>query len=363
MKRKIAGLYDPYLDILGGGERLILSIMKVLCENGFALEIFWDSDMRQQIKNSLNISFASEVKFTRNIFKHRSSPIEKARILSRYDKFFYVTDGSYFYSTAKKTYIYCMVPEQSLYRQSLINRMKTWNNIYIAISKYTQGWIKKWGIDSKLIYPYIENDFMQYDQSFTKKPIILSVGRFFRHLHAKRHDVAIQWFSELQEKHSEFKKYKLIIAGRVLSVDRDYFNELKNLASGNNSILFYPNCSYERLLSLYRDTSYYWHMTGIDADTQKHPEKAEHLGITPLEAMAAGGIVCGYSAGGIPELVTHGQNGYLFTTKDELMRTMINCEKNIKKQNIIRSSAHDFIKSNFSYEVFTKRVAEVILTK
>ena len=104
-------------------------------------------------------------------------------------------------------------------------------------------------------------------------------------------------------------------------------------------------------------------MTGIDADTQKHPEKAEHLGITPLEAMAAGAIVCGYSACGIPELVTHGQNGFLFTAKDELMDIMISSEKNIKKQNIIRSNAHDFIKNNFSYEVFTKRVAEVILTK
>ena len=363
MKRKIVGLYDPYLNTLGGGERHILSIMKVLSDNGYDIEIFWDSDLSSQIKKTLNITFASQVKFTRNIFKHRSSPIEKARLLRRYDKFFYVTDGSYFYSTAKQTYIFCMVPQQSLYNRSLINRMKTWNNIYIANSKYTQGWLKKWGIDAKLIYPYIQEDFMQYNPSSTKKPIILSVGRMFRHLHAKRHDVAIQYFSSLQEKYPEFKKYKLIIAGRVLSVDKDYQKELQNLARGNDSILFFPNCSYEKLLELYRDASYYWHMTGIDVDTQKHPEKAEHLGITPLEAMAEGAIVCGYSAGGLPELIRHGENGYLFKTKEELINIMISSEKNIKKQNIIRAKGNDFVKTNFSYDEFSNRVSEVILKK
>src|SRR3990167_1372018 len=363
MKRKIVGLYDPYLNTLGGGERHILSIMKVLSDNGYDIEIFWDSDLTVPIKKNLNISFASQLKFTRNIFKHRSSPIEKARLLRRYDKFFYVTDGSYFYSTAKQTYIFCMVPQQSLYNRSLINRMKTWNNIYIANSKYTQGWLKKWGIDAKLIYPFIQDDFLKYSQSSTKKPIILSVGRMFRHLHAKRHDIAIQWFSSLQEKYPELKNFKFIIAGRVLSADKDYYEELKNLARGNDSILFFPNCSYEKLLELYRDASYYWHMTGIDADTQKHPEKAEHLGISPLEAMGAGAIVCGYSAGGLPELITHGENGYLFKTKDELMSTMISSEKNIKKQNIMRAKGNDFVKNNFSYEVFSKRISEVILNK
>ncbi len=147
----------------------------------------------------------------------------------------------------------------------------------------------------------------------------------------------------------------------MLSADKDYFEELKNLARGNESISFFPNCSYEKLLELYRDTSYYWHMTGIDADIQKHPEKAEHLGITPLEAMAAGAIVCGYSAGGIPELINHGENGYLFTEKDELMDIMISSEKNVKKQNIVRAKANEFIKDNFSYDVFSQRVSEVIL--
>ncbi len=40
MKRKKAALYDPFLDVMGGGEKHILSILKVLEEKGFEIHIF-----------------------------------------------------------------------------------------------------------------------------------------------------------------------------------------------------------------------------------------------------------------------------------------------------------------------------------
>ena len=46
--------------------------------------------------------------------------------------------------------------------------------------------------------------------------------------------------------------------------------------------------------------------------------KAEHFGITTVEAMAAGCVPVVVARGGQTELVTHGVDGYLWQTPDEL---------------------------------------------
>lgn len=52
------------------------------------------------------------------------------------------------------------------------------------------------------------------------------------------------------------------------------------------------------------------------ADVVILPSRGEVFGITLLEGMYCGKIVVGSNAGGIPELVKHGHNGYLFRSED-----------------------------------------------
>ncbi len=47
------------------------------------------------------------------------------------------------------------------------------------------------------------------------------------------------------------------------------------------------------------------------------PSRTETLGLVLLEAMAAGCPVVAANSGGIPDIVTHGENGYLFEPQDE----------------------------------------------
>jgi glycosyltransferase involved in cell wall biosynthesis len=76
----------------------------------------------------------------------------------------------------------------------------------------------------------------------------------------------------------------------------------------------------------FAETSTYFvgYLTGVDlaaafasADAFIFPSRTETLGLVLLEAMAAGCPVIAANAGGIPDIVTDGLNGYLFDPADE----------------------------------------------
>ena len=58
MKR--AALYDPYLDILGGGEKHILSILKVLEDEGYEI-IVVDSESETETEEMISENFPAVV--------------------------------------------------------------------------------------------------------------------------------------------------------------------------------------------------------------------------------------------------------------------------------------------------------------
>jgi len=359
MKNKIkrVALYDPYLDTLGGGEKHILSILEVFAEQGCEINVFWDKDLRKEIKDRFAFRCIDTSKFLPNIFKNNSSPLKTLQTLQTFDYFFYITDGSYFFSGAKKNFVYAMIPDKKLYSQNLINRLKLLNYRFITHSLFTQKWLKKFGIESKVIMPYLDNKLINKNIDFSKKEkAILSVGRFFSHLHSKKQDLIIKTFKELKRKSKQFADYKLILAGGLKSEDQKYFDILKKLAENNSSIIFKPNIGLEELYKLYELSNYFWHFTGLGVDEEKNPELVEHFGIAPLEAMASGCLTFCYSAGGPKELIKDGVNGFLFLNISELIDRMIKvaADKNLK-QNIINNGKL-FVKKNFSYQVFKEKV-------
>jgi len=363
MRKKILGLYDPYLDVLGGGEKHILSIIKALQEE-CEIHIFWEKNISNQISNRLNIKFKTPIIFKDNIFKSKNSFIKKFRDLNKYDYFFYITDGSYFLSGAKRNFIFCMIPDKNLYEMTLLNRIKTFNFKFISNSRFTKNWLIKWGIKSDVIYPLIDNIFIKSNIDIIKKDkIILSVGRFFKHLHSKRQDLLITCFEDLQKKEPHFKDYKLILAGGIKKQDEKYFSLLKNSYKKNKAIIFKPNISFDELFNLYKKSEYFWHIAGFNIDEEKHPELTEHLGIAPLEAMSMGCLTFAYNAGGIRETITDKENGFLFSSTDELLTKSINLSKDNILQNRIKKNAKNTIVMNFSEVVFNKTIRNFLLNK
>ncbi|PIZ66010.1 hypothetical protein COY15_02010, partial [Candidatus Roizmanbacteria bacterium CG_4_10_14_0_2_um_filter_39_12] len=358
-KQKKAGLYDPYLDIMGGGERHILSILQVLESEGYDVTIFWDNDLAKQIQNKLKLSFHS-LTFEKNIFTS-GTPYHRLQELQKYDLLLYVTDGSYFVSPSKNTYIFCMVPDKKLYNMNLVNKAKTANATFITNSIFTNTWLEKWGLKPFVIHPYIADAFLETSLEYPKEKIILSVGRFFPHLHSKRQDVAIERFIQLKMQYPQFEEYALHLAGSVTREDQDYLKELRVKSAHDRSIIFHENIEYQRLVNLYKSAKYYWHFAGYGVDEAIHPEKTEHLGITPLEAMASGCITFAYSAGGPKELIFNGKNGYLFENQKQLFFLMEQIDQDQEQSNSIKSTAQKFVQNNFSYEIFSQRVKEVLL--
>ncbi len=353
-----AALYDPYLHILGGGEKHVISIMQVLAELGFETHIFFDRVLRTRIQERFHVPFIQKSVWHENIFRKKLSWFDKLSLLNTFDVFLYVTDGSYFFSTAKKNFVFCMVPQKNLYLMTPLNRLKTSNWRFISNSKFTRGRLKEWGIENDCLYPYVGKEY--FSRQTKKQDIILSVGRFFPHLHSKHQNQIIESFKKLRVSVSELKRFSLVLAGGLDPADKTYFEKLKKQCGSDKSIILKPNVGDKTLKELYAKSLFYWHFSGYGIDEQLHPELVEHLGITPLEAMAGGCIPFCVNAGGPKEILENGVNGFLFRSETELSRMIKHILSSKEERDRIRTNAVRTVKNRFSYEIFKTRVIKII---
>jgi len=352
-------LYNPYLDVMGGGERHILSVLQTLEKSGYEITIFWDSDVTRELKDKLDIVFQKKITYLPNIFKSGNNPFSVWRSLQKFDLFFYVTDGSYFFSGAKKTFIFCMYPKKELYNMSSLNRLKTTGNHFFANSYFTQKNLENWGVEAEVLYPYITDDFLNKPQSVNREPVVLNVGRFFSHLHTKKQGLLIDAFIEFKKKYPS--DLKLVLAGGMKSEDAEYVSSLKKKIDTNKDIKLFTNISYSELMNHYDMAAYYWHFAGYGVDETKEPYAVEHLGITPLEAMSRDVIVFAYNAGGPKELIKSGETGFLFSDTAELFAQMKTIMNDTALKGSVQKNAQIFVKDNFSKTVFDKRVRAIVL--
>lgn len=354
---KKALLYNPYLDVMGGGERHVLSVMEILQEEGFHVDIAWDDDtILDKLRNQLRLHLI-DFRTVKNVFKKNLSK-ERNQLTRKYDIFLYVTDGSYFVSHAKKNYIFSMYPDASLYTLSLLNWFKTRKYEVIANGDFTAQRIKGWmKLKSHVLYPYI--DQQSFDSTSKKSQTIISVGRIFKHLHSKRHDIILQAFIQLKKTYKEYQHFTLEILGGMKEEDREYFEELKLLADGREDIAIHPNISHDDLRRRYSTALVYWHAGGYGIDENVHPENVEHVGITPLEAMASGCITFCYNAGGPKLYIKDGINGYLYSSIEELIDKTHTVLGDPKTQDVIRKNAHALIEDTFTYSVFKNSVKKI----
>jgi len=316
------GLYDPYLDVLGGGEKYLLQMLSTCEEMGYQPTIFWNKNLQKEISQRLNINFRS-LTFEKNIFIDPSiHSFQRFLKLKEFDVFLYISDGSYFFSGARRNIVHAMVPLKNLYLSSSLNRIKHLNWSFVANSYFTQSHLKNWGVNSTVLYPYLDKNFLEAPIK-KKEQIILSVGRFFGHLH-------------------------------------EYFESLKEKIGDVKNIILKPNVSYDELLGLYLKARYYWHFAGFGINDVSHPELVEHFGITPIEAMAMRVIPFCFNAGGPKELIADGVNGFLFNDEAELIGKMSSVMNDEKKQNEIAENAHNYALKNFSLEVYKQNLKKLI---
>lgn len=293
------------------------------------------------------------IEFIPSPLNTEASFLEKLMWTKQYDGLYYVTDGSLFFSLAKKNYLHIQIPfTQS--KHSLVERIKLWNwHHKNTNSEFTKKHIEQnWQTHVDLIhYPLV--DTSEFDPSTKKEKIILSVGRFFTQLHAKRQDITIEIFKQFLQTYPALAQgWKLVLAGSV--EDQEFFKQLQKQAEGL-PVEFYTKLNRGKLVDLFNTSSFYVHSAGFNIDEEKSPEKVEHFGITTLEAMAAGCIPLAHNKGGQREILSGELQKLLWKGKEEAIEkltTLINDKKASKKLQVTsKKRAGDFGQEQFNHRV------------
>lgn len=352
-------IYSPYLDTFGGGERYMMTIAEVFCQDNIVdillnnhLLSFGAEYLKKELSNRFNLNLKG-TNFIKGPIGKDSNILERLFFLSHYDLFFYLTDGSIFLPTAKKNILHIQSPLAGESSKELWGKLKLkgWNLI-IYNSEFTEKHSQQnWPITSKVVYPPVDITRIKY---LKKKKYILSVGRFFGYLRDKKHSVLIKVFKDLY-KDKLINNWSLHLIGSAAKGDESYLNELRNLAK-SIPVFFYPNLKYDSLIKLYGESSIYWHAAGFD---ETEATKMEHFGIATVEAMAAGCVPVVINKGGQREIVENDKNGYLWNSLEELKKYTVSLTK---QQNLISELSKNALLASqkFSKIEFEKEIVKLI---
>lgn len=312
------GIFDPYLDSLSGGEKYMLTIAKELSSR-HKVFVFWDlaeeKEIRKRSLEKLDINLSS-IFFAKNIFSKDTTFWERLNSSKDYDLIIYLSDGSIPF-VLSKLYLHFQFPVERVNGNSLLTKIKLLRvNKIICNSFFTKKYIdRKFNVKSSVLYPPI---FIK-DKKTVKENIILHVGRFGvdeEGVNFKKQDFMIEMFKKLIGQGLKGWEFRLIIG--VDKKDEGKLNVLKKMIK-DYPISIIDNPSNAVLWENYAKAKIYWHATGFGENLEKYPEKAEHFGISTVEAMGAGVVPVVINAGGQKEIVEDGKSGFLWNTSDELL--------------------------------------------
>lgn len=336
-----AGIYNPYLDTLGGGERYSTTFAKVLSGNGYQVDMEWKDP---QIKKKIEDRFGVDLK--------EINIVDSIKKGDGYDICFWVSDGSIPLLHSRKNFLHFQVPFHHTGGNNLLNKMKFIRiDQIICNSFFTKKFIdKEFGVESIVIYPPVDTEKITPRR---KQKIILSVGRFSELLQSKHQDILINVFKKMVDE--GLKDWKFVLAGGADVGAGSYLDSLKQTSQGY-PIEILESPSYKKLTELYGISKIFWTASGFDENEEEHPEKVEHFGITVVEAMSAGCIPLAFLAGGHKEIIEDGVDGYLWHNTQEIeaiTKDIIEKPSDLAKKAILKSK-------KFTYEEFRKNIIKIL---
>lgn len=317
------GIFDPYLDDLGGGEKYMVALAGCLAKN-HKVVIFWDNEKDLKGLKERFLLDLSGIKLGKNIFSSKVNLAQRLLATREFDAIFVLSDGSIPLVFSKKLFIHFQQPMSHIRSLALKTKLKLGKVTGIFCnSKFTKSYIDKtFGTESRTIYPPVEF----YPKKVKKENIILNVGRLrVRDLTMdgapigdfKKQSVIVEVFKEMVK--DGLTGWKFVLAISVKEEDKEAFEKIQSLAEGA-PIEFIVNKNNKALWDIYNKAKIYWHATGFGEDILNHPEYTEHFGISTVEAMGAGAVPVVINAGGQPEIVTDSENGFLWDTLSELKK-------------------------------------------
>jgi glycosyltransferase involved in cell wall biosynthesis len=355
---KLIVLHD-YFDIKGGGEKLILTLVKSLNSDlcfGFKGEVTYSFDDLQP--NQLIDLNAYSNKLGWRSIKLLNTFKNKTSFLNKYDTVIYSGLSSI---TAVhnhpngKNILYCHTIPRFVYdlKDFYLSQATWWQkpllqflisylqpryergfdqiDVVIANSENVKRRIKKYlNRDAVVIYPPVDVDKYQW---IKQGNYYLSTARLESH---KRVELIVRAFMEMPDK-------KLIVASGGADLEA-----LQNLAAGYSNISFTGWCDDEQ-----------WQQLMGKAIATIYIPIEEDFGMSPVESMAAGKPVIGVAEGGLLETVVDGETGILIedVSVDAVVEAVIFMSKD---KALIMHAACEKRAQLFRTEVFLEKMLELV---
>ncbi len=364
----LVAVYSPYLSaqVIGGGEKHILEFARVVALKHtvhIALSKNPTEPFTHQIKR-LSDALHSFLGWSTDMFTFVETPlgtsagaIEKLLWTQRYDYLYSVTDGSLHFSLAKKNNLHIQIPFTNSH-SSVIDRLKLLNwTVKNTNSEFTKNIVEKsW--QTKI--PFVHHPLVQlaeFAPSTKKSNVILSVGRFFTHLHSKRQDILIEAFKKLVLTYPKtFSSWKLVLVGP--NDDEQFVRSLQKQARGL-AVEFFHNIERKTLVKLYNSSRLYWHASGYQRDPISSPEAVEHFGISIVEAMASGAVPIVVGSGGPAEILSGDLRVLQWQSIDECVAITSSLIHESQDETKLRTACIHRAK-DFSEKVFESKVWQMI---
>ncbi len=196
---------------------------------------------------------------------------------------------------------------------------------FLHNSTFAKRWANEYwgGHRSSLLLPIIGYAGQEVPRNIEKKKLILSVGRLTSEGHCKNHHLIIQAYKSAIDSKLLETDWELVLAGSCDISNRpamEYYHLLVDLSAGYK-VRVEINIEKNTLEKLYKNAFIYVHATGLGLPLDQ-PEKHEHFGITPHEAMRFGCYPIVYEMGGPADQVMNLDFSSTYSTLDELTRQL-----------------------------------------
>lgn len=353
------GVFDPYLDDLGGGEKYMMTAASLLSEK-HDVTVFWDNKKDIDLLTERFSLKLDKVKIEKNIFSSKVNLFERVYVSKKYDALIVLIDGSIPFVLSKKLFLHIQQPLAPANTSSWKHKLKLSRiNKVFYNSKFTKSFNDKLfpRVKSTVIYPPVS---FLYKKS-VKENIILHVGRFrvinINNDDYKKQQIMVDVFKKMVDE--GLNNWKFVLAASVNDEKDPKFKEMLGSAS-KYPVEFLINKNNKELWNYYNKAAIYWHASGYGENLKTHPEYAEHFGISTVEAMGAGAVPVVINEGGQREIVVDNVNGFLWNNLDELSKKT---KQLMNDNNLLKKLSNSAIQraSDFSTEKFAKALEDLLV--
>lgn len=356
------GFYDHYLDTLGGGEKVLLTVLEEAVRQGsHDVRLLSPTRPDPATWRRLNVEVGPDA-----LRWQRVNQLTVTPRTAGLDLLVVLHNFLPPVSLAGRSVAIVQFPFRAVHRSPALRRplrrlgedvrLRSYDT-WVCYSRFVERHMReRLGVEPVVIEPPVD---VAGARPATKGPSIIAVGRFFPSADAnnKKHDVLIDAFRRLVETEAA-QGWTLHLAGGAVDEPgtRRHLAELRERAAGL-PVTFHPNVPADELAALYGEASLFWHAAGHG---EAAPERQEHFGITTVEAMAWGCVPLVPRSGGQVEIVREGVDGHLWSSVEELVQRTAELAGDPQRRAALAAEATARAQ-DFSKQAFLERVRATIL--